>query len=99
MIDNLSNSDKLAFDCVINLTGYADSAAFIEGDIRDAQLFNQIFNDYRISAMMHFAKLKAVGESMAELMKYYDNNIHGTIPLLKAMQIAEVHNFICYGLR
>src|SRR5690554_3311493 len=59
---------------------------FIHGDIRDPAVLQHIFQTYEITAVLHFAGLKAVGESVAEPLRYYDNNIVGTVRLLEAME-------------
>lgn len=64
--------------------------AFIRGDIRDPALLDRIFADHPIHAVIHFAGLKAVGESVAKPLEYYDNNVRGTLELLAAMRRANV---------
>src|SRR5690606_948105 len=86
ILDNLSNSQKSVLDAITKITG--TQAGFIEGDIRDRALLDTIFQQNAISAVIHFAGLKAVGESVAQPLKYYDNNLTGTLSLLQAMQQA-----------
>jgi len=65
-----------------------------EGDIRDATLLNQLFASQPIRAVMHFAGLKAVGESVEKPVEYYDNNVRGTLELLAAMRRAQVRTIV-----
>lgn len=67
---------------------------FIQGDILDKDLLAQTFTAHEFFAVMHFAGLKAVGESVAKPMMYYQNNVVGTINLLEAMQQANVKNLV-----
>lgn len=81
--DNLSNSDPAVMDRLEAITGAV--IPLIQGDIRDGDALRQAMRDHAIEAVIHFAGLKAVGESVAEPMKYYDNNVRGTLSLLEAM--------------
>lgn len=81
--DNLSNSDPAVMDRLEAITGHA--VPLITGDIRDGDALREVLRDHKIEAVIHFAGLKAVGESVAEPMKYYDNNVRGTLSLLEAM--------------
>jgi len=92
ILDNLSNSSRTAVDRVARICGRAP--AFIEGDVRDAVLLDRLFADYRIRAVMHFAGLKAVGESVEKPLEYYDNNVRGTLELLAAMRRAQVRTIV-----
>lgn len=84
LYDNLSNSRA---DVVIRLGSILGRApVFVQGDVRDAALLARTLRDHRIDAVMHFAGLKAVGESVAQPLAYYDNNVTGTQCLLRAMQ-------------
>ena len=67
---------------------------FIQGDVRDATLLDRIFADHPIQAVIHFAGLKAVGESVEKPLKYYDNNVRGTLELLAAMRRAGVRTLV-----
>lgn len=67
---------------------------FIEADIRDAQALDQVFAQYSIDAVIHFAGLKAVGESQQIPLAYFDNNITGTLCLVQAMERAKVYNLV-----
>lgn len=83
VVDNLSNGSAMALDRVRELSGRA--LAFAEHDIRDAAALDALLARHRFDAVLHFAALKAVGESVAEPLRYYDNNVIGTIRLLEAM--------------
>ncbi len=82
--DNLSNSSQEAVKRVEQITG--KSIEFIKGDIRDKKLLNEIFTKHNIDSVIHFAGLKAVGESVQKPLEYYDNNVNGTITLLEVMK-------------
>ncbi|BDM24248.1 UDP-glucose 4-epimerase GalE [Pseudomonas sp. LRP2-20] len=92
VLDNLSNSLRAALDHVENICG--KRPVFVEGDIRDSALLDQVFSEHAIEAVFHFAGLKAVGESVREPEKYYDNNVAGTLTLLKTMNQHGVFNFV-----
>ena len=83
VIDNLSNSSPVAIDRVKLIT--SQSIGFIEGDIRDQALLLKVMKEFAPEAVIHFAGLKAVGESVKEPLQYYDVNVRGSIELLKAM--------------
>lgn len=91
VIDNLSNSSADVLDRVQQIA--ARPLHFIEGDIRDRQTLDRAFAA-PIDAVIHFAALKAVGESCAQPLAYFDNNIGGTIHLLQAMQRHGVDNLV-----
>src|SRR5699024_2640653 len=67
---------------------------FIKGDVRDRTLLDKIFSENNISAVLHFAGLKAVGESVQKPLDYFDNNVSGRQTLLQAMQHAGVFTFV-----
>src|SRR5690554_5604759 len=90
VLDNLSNSKPMALQRVAQLTG--KKAIFIQGDIRDRALLDTIFQQHSIDAVIHFAGLKAVGESVENPMAYYDNNVTGSLCLLQSMAKAKVKN-------
>lgn len=81
--DNLSNSSLAALDQVKLITNR--SLEFIEGDIRDQSLLGKVMRDFAPEAVIHFAGLKAVGESVVEPLQYYDVNVRGSIELIKAI--------------
>jgi UDP-glucose 4-epimerase len=90
--DNLSNSDAAVMDRLEAITGAA--IPLIEGDIRDREALRNALTDHGVEAVIHFAGLKAVGESVAEPMKYYDNNVRGTLTLLEAMRDCAVKTLV-----
>ena len=92
VLDNLCNSSEESLNRVQQLTG--KTLVFVEGDIRDAQVLDQVFQQYPIDAVIHFAGLKAVGESQQIPLTYFDNNIAGSISLVRAMERAEVFNLV-----
>lgn len=92
VLDNLRNSSPVALQRVLEICGA--SPAFIQGDIRDRACLDHIFREHRIDAVLHFAGLKAVGESVEKPLEYYDNNVTGSLVLLAAMQQAGVNNLV-----
>jgi len=90
--DNLSNSSREAVNRVSGLIG--QPIDFIEGDIRDVESLRQVFSDNQFFGVIHFAGLKAVGESVAKPLMYYDNNVSGTITLLEVMAEYDVKNLV-----
>ena len=92
VIDNLSNSNPESLKRVETITGKA--IHFYEGDVRDEALLKQIFAENEIACVIHFAGLKAVGESVAKPWEYYDNNLNSTLILTKVMKEAGMKNII-----
>lgn len=92
VLDNLCNSSPEALKRVQKFTGR--ELAFIEGDIRDRSALDALFRRHDIDAVIHFAGLKAVGESVEKPLLYYDNNIAGSVTLLEAMQAAGVKTIV-----
>lgn len=92
VLDNLCNSSAESLNRVEKLT--QKSLTFVEGDIRDSQLLDQVFQQNSINAVIHFAGLKAVGESQQIPLAYFDNNIAGSISLVQAMQRAQVFKLV-----
>ena len=90
--DNLSNSSIEAINRASKLAG--QPIEFIEGDIRDAKLLKQVFAEHDFFGVIHFAGLKAVGESVTKPLLYYNNNVSGTITLLEVMAEANVKNLV-----
>ncbi|MCK5726436.1 MAG: UDP-glucose 4-epimerase GalE [Thiotrichaceae bacterium] len=84
IIDNLCNSSEVAIDRVEEITG--TRPIFYQGDIRDDALLEKIFTEHSIYAVIHFAGLKAVGESVEKPLIYYENNIAGSIQLFAQMK-------------
>lgn len=92
VLDNLENSDASVITRIGQIC--AREPVFIEGDIRDRALLEEIFQQHSISAVMHFAGFKAVGESVEKPLDYYENNVGGTLDLLAAMQQAEIQTIV-----
>ncbi len=92
VVDNLCNSMIASLDRVQELTG--KQLTFIEADLRDKQALQRVFTEYSIDAVIHFAGLKAVGESVSIPIDYYQNNIGGTINLLEVMHHSGVKNIV-----
>ena len=92
IIDDFSNSNKKAIENIKKITG--KNFKFYELDYRNKEKLNQIFKKHKIDAVLNFAGFKAVGESVREPLKYYDNNLVGAITLLEVMQEHNVKKFI-----
>ena len=92
VLDNLANSSPASLAAVQRLTNR--SVEFVEGDIRDEALLASLFQEHDIDSVMHFAGLKAVGESVEKPLHYYDNNVHGTLCLLRAMQASDTRHLV-----
>ncbi len=92
VLDNLSNSSPKSLAAVERIT--QKQLTFIEGDIRDDAKLKEVFSKHQFDAVVHFAGLKAVGESNSEPLKYYDNNVHGTLRLLEAMAEHDVKTLV-----
>lgn len=92
VLDNLSNASAASIDAVRRIT--QKSLNFVEGDIRNSELLEKLFAEHRISGVLHFAGLKAVGESSALPLKYYDNNVNGTLRLIEAMHEADCKTLV-----
>ena len=92
VIDNLCNSNPESLNRVQELTG--KSLTFYKGDVRDEALLTKIFADEKPDCVIHFAGLKAVGESVAMPWEYYDNNLNSTLVLTKVMKKAGMKNLI-----
>lgn len=84
VVDNLMNSSSKSLERVQKITN--KKIDFYEGDIRDEALLERIFQCHKIEAVIHFAGLKAVGESCTKPIEYYDNNLYGTLVLLNVMR-------------
>jgi UDP-glucose 4-epimerase len=92
LIDNFCNSNKSVSSRINRLVG--QPIPCIEGDVRNTSLVIKALTDFNINAVIHFAALKAVGESGAEPLKYFDNNVAGTISLLKAMKKTNIKKIV-----
>lgn len=92
VLDNLANSSRESLKRVAEICGRAP--VFVEGDVRDAPLVERVLCEYRVQAVLHFAGLKAVGESVREPLRYYDNNVVGSVALCQAMVRAGVFQLV-----
>lgn len=92
LLDNFHNSKPTVVDRIEEITGTRPKV--IEGDIRDRALLDQVFAENEIESVIHFAGLKAVGESVAKPLEYYLNNVYGTLVLVQAMEAAGVRTIV-----
>jgi UDP-glucose 4-epimerase len=92
LFDNLCNSSREVVGRIEQITGNAPR--FVEGDIRDTQLLQQTLQEHRCTSVIHFAGLKAVGESVAKPILYFANNVQGTVSLLQAMAAAGTRSLV-----
>ncbi len=92
VVDNLSNSSEQSLQRVRALTG--QEIPFIQADLRDRSAMAALFRSHHFDAVIHFAGLKAVGESVAQPVAYWDNNVGGTLVLLEAMTQAHVRRMV-----
>jgi UDP-glucose 4-epimerase len=92
IFDNLYNSKASVLQRIEHVTGH--QLTFVEGDIRDKALMVATLKQHNIGAVIHFAGLKAVGESVAKPLEYYDNNVNGTLVLVDAMREAGVNQLV-----
>lgn len=92
VVDNLCNSKLSVLDRVTKISGA--TIPFIQADIRDRKAVEDVFSAHCFDAVMHFAGLKAVGESVAEPLRYYDNNVGGSLVLFELMAMYGVKNLV-----
>ena len=92
VLDNLCNSSRESLLRVARISIH--SPVFVHGDVRDGNLLSRLFADNSIYAVFHFAGLKAVGESVSQPLRYYENNVHGSQVLLQACADAGVFNVV-----
>lgn len=92
IVDDLSNSRSSVVDAIARISDVRPH--FVEGDVRDRQLLRRVFSTRKIDAVIHFAGLKAVGESVAQPLRYYDCNVGGAIALCEAMAECGVKTLI-----
>ncbi|WP_117233995.1 UDP-glucose 4-epimerase GalE [Vibrio maerlii] len=92
IFDNLYNSKATVLPRLENLTGAAPK--FVQGDIRDKALLVETMREHAIEAVIHFAGLKAVGESVQKPLEYYDNNVNGTLVLVDAMREVGIKSLV-----
>jgi UDP-glucose 4-epimerase len=91
-LDNFSNSNKKVLERIEKISG--KKPIFIEGDVRDYELLDKLFQAYEINGAVHFAALKAVGESVSNPLAYYDNNLNGLLVLSKVMSEHNKKNLV-----
>jgi len=92
LFDNLCNSSPVVVNRIATITGRRP--AFVEGDVRDRAALDRVFDEYMIDAVVHFAGLKSVAESVARPLDYYENNVSGSSTLFKAMQSRRVRRIV-----
>lgn len=92
VVDNLCNANPESLKRVERISG--KSIRFYEGDVRDEALLHRIFAENKIGCVIHFAGLKAVGESVTKPLEYYDNNLNSTLALIKVMTKVGLKNII-----
>jgi UDP-glucose 4-epimerase len=92
IVDNLCNSSAKVLDRIEALAG--KNFSFVQADVRDGAALDRIFDEHRIDGVIHFAGLKAVGESVAQPLRYFDNNVGSTLALLNAMECANVRRIV-----
>lgn len=92
IFDNIANSKRSVLERIERISGRLPR--FVEGDIRDHSALRAVFAAHEVTAVIHFAGLKAVGESVAQPLRYYDNNVVGTLVLLECMREAGVATLV-----
>lgn len=92
LLDNFCNSRKSVLERLQKILG--EALPYIEGDVRDTAFVARTMQDYKIDAVIHFAGLKAVGESVEKPIDYYANNVQGTISLLEAMKSINIKTLV-----
>jgi UDP-glucose 4-epimerase len=92
IVDNLCNSSTKVLERLTSLSGH--NFSFVKADVRNGAVLDQIFTDHQMEGVIHLAGLKSVGESVAEPVRYFDNNVGSTMTLLKAMDKAGVRRIV-----
>ena len=92
IVDNLCNSSAKVLDRIEALAG--KNFSFVQADVRDSAALDRVFAEHRIDGVIHFAGLKAVGESVAQPLRYFDNNVGSTLALLHAMDRGNVRRIV-----
>lgn len=92
VVDNLENGSRGALDAVQRITGRR--VDFLQADLRNREALEVLFAQHDFQAVLHFAGLKAVGESVQQPLRYYDNNVSGTLVLLETMARHDVHRLV-----
>ena len=96
VVDNLCNGHEVALDRVRGI--FNCELQFMNTDIRDTNMLDKIFDRFKPEAVIHFAGLKAVGESVSDPLMYYDVNLGGSVSLLTAMSKADCNNIVFFHL-
>lgn len=92
IVDNFCNSKAMVLQRIERIVGRRPG--FVEADVRDRESMRALFAEHRFEAVIHFAGLKSVGESVAQPLRYYDNNIHGSLVLFEVMAEAGVKTLV-----
>jgi UDP-glucose 4-epimerase len=92
IVDNLCNSNVKLLERLEHIAG--KNFSFVQADVRDSKAMDSVFQQHAIDGVIHFAGLKAVGESVAQPLRYFDNNLNSTITLLQAMDRASVRRIV-----
>lgn len=92
ILDNLCNSSEKVLARLENICGRP--ITFVKADARDSAALDRVFQEQKISSVIHFAGLKAVGESVAKPLEYFDNNLNSTLTVLQAMRAASIKRFV-----
>ncbi|MDP9902178.1 UDP-glucose 4-epimerase GalE [Variovorax ginsengisoli] len=92
VLDSFSNSDVRVLDRIERISG--QRPLLVQGDVRDGALLSRVFEQHAVAGVIHFAGLKAVGDSVADPLQYYDVNVGGTVILARAMAAAQVKTLI-----
>ena len=92
LLDNLCNSSPIVVDRIARITGTRPT--FVQGDVRDRPSLHRLFSEHTIDAVVHFAGLKAVADSMSRPLDYYINNVCGSTTLFEAMDEHAVHRIV-----
>ena len=92
IVDSLANSDKVVLQHGEKISGILP--AYFEGDVRDNRFQDAVFAEFKPAAVIHFAGLTSVGESIEQPARYYDNNVAGTLCLLKSMERAGIKKLV-----
>ena len=92
ILDNLSNSNLTVLQCIESIS--SKQLNFVRGDVLENALVKNTINQFKIDAVIHLAGLKAVGESVLNPLKYYENNVQGAISLLDAMLSCNIRSLV-----
>ena len=92
IFDNFSNSSPASVQRIAQITGR--SVPLVQGDVREQSVLEQTLREHAIDSVVHFAGKKAVGESVAQPIDYFDNNVNGTLVLIRAMEAARVKRLV-----